>query len=79
MGGLGPKVAVPDYIYCNLYIVTSYADIENIIYITVRYILDTCIGGGRSDIGEEAAGDPDTILFLGEDKSPKESPPSTKI
>ena len=25
VGGLGPKVAVPDYIYCNQYIVISYA------------------------------------------------------
>ena len=51
----------------------------NIFELSVRYYLSTCNGGGRSDIGEEAAGEPETILFLGDDKSPKESPPSTKI
>ena len=54
-------------------------DLENIFELSVRYYLSTCNGGGRSDIGEEAAGEPETILFLGDDKSPKESPPSTKI
>ena len=33
VGGLGPKVAVPDYIYCNLYIVILYAD-KGIFYIS---------------------------------------------
>ena len=36
VGGLGPKVAVPDYIYCNLNIVLLYEK-KNIFEISLRY------------------------------------------